>query len=518
MSRPIQKFLIALIGSAVASSAVAQKDAQVDAGPIFSKFNLTLSPGTRTEAAGPLFYSQQSEAQRQVALPPFGCYTRTSDVDWTEMEILYPIMSYRRFGDEYRTQFFEFFSFYGGQSSPDVPFRQFTVFPFYFRQRSPDTNLDYTAVLPFYGEYKNRLFRDDAKFVMFPLYSETRKRDVVTDNYLYPIFDVRRGDHLKGWQAWPLVGAEHKAPTLRTNMLDKVEVVGGFNKYFGAWPIFIKSQSEIGTTNETKSLTVMPFYSHTQSPTHDEICYGWPMGYDIINDTAKKYSEHDFFWPLYIFSRGSKEETRIFPFYSQSRKHGTSEESLLGEGSLLDILRVSQLATPPTNAPPKFELDDDFYMWPVYKRSRLQTTAVDRQRTRILFFLYSSTSEKHLEENTRYRHIDFLPVGEYRHDYNGNQRWQVLAILEPFFHNNRAIAREYSEIWSFWVSENNPKTGASSQSLLWNFYRHEETPRSKKFSLFFGLIQYESGTEGGRWRVCYIPLQKKSAGTGAQEK
>ena len=60
---------------------------------------------------------------------------------------------------------------------------------------------------------KDRLFRDEIFFVMFPIYSETRKRDVVTDNYLYPFFHLRHGDGLHGWQFWPVVGTEHKDVT-----------------------------------------------------------------------------------------------------------------------------------------------------------------------------------------------------------------------------------------------------------------------------------------------------------------
>ena len=181
--------------------------------------------------------------------------------------------------------------------------------------------------MPFYGHLKNRLFRDETKFVMFPLYSETRKKDVMTDNYLYPIFDVRRGDHLTGWQFWPLVGVEHKTPTLRTNTLDEVETVGGFDKFFAVWPFFLKSRGGLGTTNEQASMTVVPFYSHTQSATRDETSYGWPLGYNVIDDRGKKFVEHDFVWPLFVFARGEKQVTRIFPFYSQSHNTGGAARS-----------------------------------------------------------------------------------------------------------------------------------------------------------------------------------------------
>jgi hypothetical protein len=59
-----------------------------------------------------------------------------------------------------------------------------------------------------------------------------------------------------------------------------------------------------------------------------------------------------------------------------------------------------------------------------------------------------------------------------------------------------------------WRSEKNTKTAASSQSLLWNLYRNDQTPESKKCSLLFGLLQYQSNPGGKRLRVFYIPVIK----------
>ncbi len=479
----IQKFAV-IFFCALALPAPGQEEDGVVAGPLFSEFPLTLSSGYRCEAAGPLFYSQQSESQRQWALPPLCCYTRTPEVDWTEMEILYPIISYRRFGGEYRLQIVEFFSFSGGRASLETGVRRFTIFPFYFRQRSPDTNLNYTAVMPFYGDLKNRLFRDETKLVMFPLYSETRKRDVVTDNYLYPFFDVRRGDHLTGWQFWPVAGVEHKTPFLRTNSLDEVETVGGYDKYFAAWPFYFKSRTGLGTTNEEASLTVVPFYSHTQSATRDETSYGWPLGCNVIEDRGKKCVEHDILWPLFVVARGERRVTRVFPFYSRASNP---------------------------------DLESVFYLWPVYKFNRLKSAPLERRRTRILFFLYSDMVETNTESGARFQRTDFWPFYTCHRDTEGGERWQAFALLEPFFPNNRSITREYSQAWSVWRCEKNHKSGAASQSLVWNLYRREETPRSKKCSLLFGVFQYQSGAEGRRWRVCHVTVGKKTARAAAPE-
>src|SRR6202000_993396 len=108
-------------------------------------------------------------------------------------------------------------------------------------------------------------------------------------------------------------------------------------------------------------------------------------------------------------------------------------------------------------------------------------------RTRILFFLYSDIDEHYIETDDHFRRRDFWPFYTWRKERNGDSRLQVMALLEPFFPNNRAILRSGSQLWSFWRDEHNEKSHVDSQSLLWNLYRHESSPKTKKISLFFGL-------------------------------
>jgi hypothetical protein len=488
-------------GLSAAVPPLADDIGELDAGPAYARFHLTLDSGWREEAAGPFFYSQLAGNQTQWALPPFFSQTLTPEVDWSEWNLFYPVVSYRRFGKEYRLQIAQFLSFSGGDTEEATSMRRLTIFPFYFQQRSSDTNLNYTALLPFYGELKNRLFRDDIKFVMFPLYSETRKKDVVTDNYLYPVFDRRRGDHLTGWQVWPLAGAEHKAPTLRTNSLDEVETVGGYDNAFALWPICFKSRLGLGTTNPAARLTVVPFYSQTRSPSRDESCYGWPLGLNLVHDREKDYVEQDFLWPLFVRARGTKNVTRCFPFYSRARSKGVESD--------FDVFSISKPENPRHKTP--VETESDFYAFPIYKFNRLQAPPLDRRRTRVLYLLYSDTVERNTESHDLKRRVDFWPFYTYERELDGNRRLQVMAILEPFFPNNRTMPREYSPLWAVWRSERNARTGATSQSLLWNLYRHESAATAKKTSLLFGLFQYQSTPDGRQWRVCYLNVGKKRA-------
>jgi hypothetical protein len=443
------------------------------AGFLYDEFNLTLAPGRQTEALGPFFYSQEKETQRIWAVPPLLSYTCDPGTESKEFDFFYPVITYDRYGEQYRWQFFQLLSFAGGPTQQETARDRFTLFPMYFQQRSSDPAENYTAVFPFYGHIKHRLFRDDIFFVMFPVYGETRKKDVVTDNYVWPIVSLRHGDGLHGWKVWPLAGTEHKDVTTETNGFNDVTIIGGYDSSFVLWPLFFNNRSGIATTNEQWQQASIPFYSVLRSSNRDSTGVIWPF-FNYVDDREKKYREWEAPWPLIVFARGEgKTTSRVWPFFSQA--HSATLESA-------------------------------FYLWPIYKYNRVNSAPLDSRHTRICFYLYSDRTERNTETQAARRRVDCWPFYTYHRDFNGNSRLQVIALLEPFLSTSKSIARDYSPLWSFWRAEKNPRTGATSQSLLWNLYRHELRPDSKKCSLLFGLFQYQSGPKGKNMRLFYIPL------------
>lgn len=444
-------------------------------GPLFHRFPLTLAEGERTEAFGPLLYRERAGERETLAVPPFFSRVTYRDVDAAEFDVLYPLLSYDRFGAEYRFHIFQVFNFSGGQTQEEKSVRRFSLFPLYFQQRAADTNLNYTALVPLYGTLKGRLFRDEIHFVLFPLWSETRKKDVVTENYLYPFFHVRHGERLHGWQFWPVTGREHRDTFVRTNYLGLEETVGGHDKFFALWPFYYNERTGLGTTNEVHEHALWPFVSAYRSPARDSTTYLWPF-IEVTHDREKKYDEIGAPWPLVVFAHGEgKTIRRVFPFYS----HAASESQT-----------------------------SDFVLWPVWKHNTVHSDPLERDRRRVLFFLYSDLSERNLATSNTLRRVDFWPLFTWKHELDGNERLQVLAPVEPVLPSLKSIERNWSPLWSLWRDERNAKTGAHSQSLLWNLYRRDETPAAKKCSLLFGAVQYESGADGARWRWLWLPPKK----------
>ena len=445
----------------------------LSAGFLAHEFPLTLSLGTRREIAGPLLFLQREPDRPQWGYSPLLSYTQDRGTDSAEFDFAYPLVTYDRFGKEHQFQILQWFNIAGGQNQQEQNTHRFTLFPFYFQQRSDDPAKNYTAVWPFYGHLEHRLFRDDIRFVMWPLYVQSHKRDVVTDNYLLPFFHLRHGDNLTGWQFWPLVGNETKTPGWKLDRFGENELVPGHLKFFLLWPFFFNERLDMGTTNEVRQHVLLPFYSLLRSPLRDSSTYMWPL-FTYTEDREHEYREWGAPWPLIGFARGKgKTMNRVWPLFSDA--HNDSMKST-------------------------------FYLWPIYKYNRVQAAPLDRERTRILLFLYSDLSEKNMTTGKAFRRKDFWPFYTFRHDLQDNERLQVLSILEPILPSNKSIERNYSSLWSLWRAEKNAKTGATSQSFLWNLYRADHRPDGKKVSLLFGLFQYQSTAAGRQWRLCYIPV------------
>ena len=445
----------------------------VSAGFVFDRFKLTLEDGFRTEAAGPFYYSQEADSGNVWAIPPLFSNYKNPAVEAHEDDFLYPVFTDGRYGHERRWQFCELLGFSWGLEPDDAMVKQFTLFPLYFQQRSTDTNLNYTAVFPFYGRLKHRLFKDEIYFIMFPAYSQTRKRDVVTDNYFYPFVDVHHGDGMTGWQFWPFVGREHKVITTMTNGFNDVITIPGHDRSFYMWPFYLSQDNGIGSDNPETLRASIPFYALTRSPQLKSTTVLWPF-FTKIDNRERKYREWQEPWPFIIFARGEgKHTSRVFPFFSQSHD---------------DVKEV------------------DSYVWPLYIYSRLHSDPLDQRRDRVLFFLYYRFAVKNTETGHERVRLDMWPFFEWHRDYNGDTRLQVLALLEPAVPDNSRIERNWSPLWSVWRAQKSPQAHTSSQSLLWNLYRHDSAPEFKKVSVLFGLYQCEARPKAKTVRLFYIPV------------
>lgn len=435
-------------------------------------------PGWGRAILGPIWGQEHFGDQSLWRLSPLMAHVEEAATERSEYEFLYPLFTFDRFGTEYRAQLLQFFSVSGGGTVDGETKRRQTLFPLFFRQKSDNPSNDYVALLPFYGHMQNHLLRDEIRFALIPLWLQSRKRDVVTDNFVFPFFHVRHGDHLTGWQFWPVFGQEHKEVTSKTNSIDEAEIVGGHSRWFAGWPFIMSSHEGIGTTNPVSNLAFFPVVSLQRSPLRDNTTVLWPF----ITRTENR-EQHFVEWGL------------PFPFIGWAR----------GEGKHAN--RLWPLYGNATNATTR----QNFFLYPLYYHKRVQSAPLDRERTRALFFGYSDLRIQNTATGKTFRRRDLWPLFTWRQELDGRSRLQILAPIEPLLPNNKSIERLYSPMVSIWRNEANPKEHTASQSLLWNTWRRDVSPEKTRTSTLFGLIRTERSATGRKWRFLGMPFPRRDS-------
>jgi hypothetical protein len=451
-------------------------------GPFAQKYESTLRQGLRQEFFGPLLYRETYESKYTWGIPFLFSRIQDKTIDADEWDFMYPLLGYDRVGEEYRIQFLQFTSAHGGQKDLDSNADRLAIFPFYYHQRSENPENNYTALLPFYGHMKGRFLRDEIDFVLWPLYVKTRKKDIVTQNYVAPIFHYRTGDSLRGWQLWPIAGWETKGITKRNLLNDEKEIVGGHRKLMLLWPFFFQHQEGIGAPNPKYQGAFIPFYSYERSPNRDSTTIPWPLGLTVTHDREKQYREYGMPWPLIVWADGEGKYTRrLWPLFGYS--HNAS-------------------------------LRSDFLLWPLYRYRERTNKISTRARHQVLAFLYSHVEERnHANNETTFEQWNLWPLFTKYKNNNGDRRFQALALLEPILPGNESVERNYSHAWSLWRSETNGTTGKSSKSLLWNLFRSEKTETSRKVSFLFGLFQYKQKDAHRSFRMFFFPFNSNKPTT-----
>jgi hypothetical protein len=347
---------------------------------------LTLDSGQRTEAAGPFFYDQRKDSEKTWAVPPLLSYDADPATESKEFDLLYPVLTYERYGMEYRWQLAQLLSFSGGQD-PDDSAKRFTLFPFYFQQRSPDPDENYTALFPFYGRLQNRLFRDEIFFVLFPIYGESRKRDVVTDNYLYPIFPSAAWRRPARLAILAADRREHKDVTTVTNGFGETEIVGGHDKFFALWPVHFGRTTASAPTIRKNSAPTCRFTAGPLAQ-RDSTSVLWPF-FTWIDDREKKYHEWE----------------------GPGRSSSSRAARARPPRAFLAAVQPSHNDT----------LESDFYLWPLYMYNRRMPRPLDQDaHAHPVLSVFERDGKKH-ETGAEKKRVDLWPLFTWHRDFNGKQ-------------------------------------------------------------------------------------------------
>ncbi len=421
---------------------------------------------------GPLIKYERKAQEREFALRPFFYQARDEEEGVRLSEYLYPVASSRR---EKNQSFFQTLHLleYDVGSRQEGSDNEFMLFPFLFYGDTEEKG-EYFAFFPFGGKIYNRLWRDEIRFVLFPVYGQTRKGGTEITNVLWPFFARIRGENEAGAKFWPLYG--------------RAEKEGVYRKQFILWPFYFNYNLRLNTDNPVARKGIFPFYIEEESPLLSSRFYLWPF-FSHIEDRQKGYEEWNFPWPLVRHARGEyKESQRFLPFYSNERTGAMHRRWIL---------------------------------WPLYLKTELDAGDLVRRRDRVLFFLFSHTEETAVYDGQAYerqKRVALWPLFFFERG-NGVSHLRIFSLLAPILPENEAIRRNWSPLWSIYQRKWD-RQGSEASSLLWNLYWKErrgddlafevfplvryrrEKKEIKDLSVLKGLIRYSE--EDGRKRLSLL--------------
>jgi hypothetical protein len=201
----------------------------------------------------------------------------------------------------------------------------------------------------------------------------------------------------------------------------------------------------------------------------------WPL-FSYTDDRERDYKEWGMPYPVVVIARGpGKNAARFWPIYGQASSD---------------------------------KIKTRFVLAPLFRSKEVISGNLHRQRWGIAYFVYDHVNERNTETGQIYKRRNQLPLFTYTKQLDGTEYFQILALLEPILPNSESLRRTIAPLWAIWRTEKNANTGKKSHSFLWNLFRRESTPTTKKTSFLMGLFRHESSGEGKSLRLFYLPKIK----------
>ena len=440
-------------------------------------------------ALGPLFFDEPaSDGGREQGFRPFYVWRTDPANGRPEITSLYPLFSYRNYGDNYVWSVFELINRYGGTtpSGAGSEPRTLDIWPVYFSRETGDSATSYHAVMPIAGTIKERFDCDRISWTLFPLYLRTESRGAVTTSVPWPFVRSTRGEE-RGFAVWPLYGYRERP--------------GAFVRRFALWPFIWNNTiqpdsaagsgtgllSVIGDDNHgrdapaapTRQVGVLPFYTTERGPGLVDNSYLWPFFGYTDRTTPYRYSEARYFWPFFVQGMGDdRYVNRWGPFYSHSVIKG---------------------------------FDKTWILWPLVRQTRWIDGKVVDTKTQVVYFFYWRQQQRSLTNPAAApaEKTYLWPLISVWDNGAGRRQVQLLSPLEGVFADNPRMRAAWSPLFAVWRYDQRAP-GETRTSVLWNAVTWETSRAERRGEFHLGpLLSMKRGPSGTAWRLLGLKFASK---------
>lgn len=419
----------------------------VDLAPIYE--NKTQEDSHSERALGPIYEDLKlSNGHVRQAVRPIWSYEKFEDR--VAMDFLWPLSMSRLDGDYYRSNFLLFFYHNMDVKKEDSEYL-FWLFPLWY-QGTDREGEDYKALFPIWGEVRDTIGFDSISFEFFPIHMETRKNEIHSESWLWPIYSETKGPKIDKWRIWPFYGESREKDKAESSFIlwpfwhEGKSIVPGKK---GEWFFFFPFYGEYEFENAKKTTVLWPFFSWSSTEKEDASHTPWPF-------YTKRESKD-----------GKEEKFSAWPFYTRH------------------------------TAPNKITKQ---YAWPIGTYSRIGDEKDYEERSWWLPFYWSSTISKKgvvIEDYTRFwpfysktvqgekESHAFLSLWPQRHMPAVERNWQTL--WEPYRYYKDANVCSHDILWGLSKYKSN-KEKDSEQFSIFPFYENKRQSKKNDWSVMKGLF------------------------------
>jgi len=351
------------------------------------------------------------------------------------------------------------------------------LIPFFFLGSGTQEKDHYWGVFPFYGKLKGKLSYEEVQFVVFPLYTDWRRRNYKARGIVWPFVMWGSSDTRHDIRIFPFFSKkEHK---------------GKYYQYSLLWPFFQWGRKFMDKREPVSYGVFFPFYLYKDS--------------DYGNMKSRGY-----FW---------------FPFlgslvgYGYDQRNSETDLNLLffliqfGKNNDMDYRKLILF---PFYGHYQFASKKSTFITPFYFKIATDTYHVKSETYYYVpFFFHNHSKYSELHRESTYWKI--WPLFRYENDIEGSIGMNLFTLFPVPF---RELDATWDPIISIFEYKNNTN-GEKQLSLLFRFYTQrwsenqfaiyipflsdlEITKDSLKWNFFYGLLGYEKKDETKYFRVFWF--------------
>jgi hypothetical protein len=409
----------------------------------------TDSPYARPDhigSMGPIFSETLRGETRILSIRPLWTTFQYGDTGVSSTHFVYPFINWTDTGEIKYLNTLNLIKYQRNDQSEETFFQ---IFPFVFSLQSPKPEVSYFAFWPIGGVLKNRFWRDEISFALWPLYVRTQKGDETWTHFPYPFLRTLSGPKSSGFAIWPLYGRAQRE--------------NDYTQTMALWPIYYHYREDLDEAVPYVRFAILPFYHRETAAGLKSESFVWPFfGYTRERDPLPEYSEIRYFWPFLVQGRGEERYVnRWMPLYTNEREPGNRKK---------------------------------WYLWPVLRREVFEEPGLTRERDSFLYFIFREERQHFAGTTAR---LTFLwPFFSYWHDGYDRKQLQALDPLSVFFPTNEKVRENWTPLFALYRYDE--RMDNARHSVLWDFVVWEKDDSGMKAFYAGPLFEWERGSH---WEV-----------------